>query len=74
MTDKVFYLLIENFVDEPRQVLKDQVVASAFANRTCLAVCTLTTQEVLGLADDETMPDETDGNLNFTPAFLLATQ
>lgn len=51
---KMFWLLIDNFANQSRQVLTDQVVASALINRTCLKRSTPTRQEVLGIVNERT--------------------
>lgn len=59
------------FRKQTTQVLKGQVIASAFASLTQISASMLTTQEVFGLVDDQPIPDETNRNMSFPQALYL---
>lgn len=49
----MFWLLIERFLIDPRQVLKSQIVARALLKSNHLAAKTLIAQAILDLVDDQ---------------------
>lgn len=59
--NKMFSLLIANFANQKRQILKKQVVVSALVGPVCLVRSTLNTKKVLGITDKRPETDEENG-------------
>lgn len=49
---KMFQILIANFANHTRQILEEQMVATALINPKCLVRSTLIVQELLGIVDE----------------------
>lgn len=62
------WFLMPNFPYRLRQVLKRQVFALAISSPKLLATSMLATQEVLGLVEDQPIPDASDKSLKFHQA------